>query len=89
MTTKREFFAYMSEKFDETYKDEETYILFKTILKTNDKGKLNELHDLTLMSKRDRLIYRYALACEGKELTPKQVDQYLTAIQYALEQRRQ
>lgn len=89
MTTKREFFAHMSEKLEESYKDEETYILFKTILKTKDKGKLNELHDLTLMSKKDRLIYRYALACEGKELTPTQVDHYLLAIQFALEQRRQ
>lgn len=88
MVTKKEFFDYMSKQFDETYRDEEAYAMFKEILKTKDKTKLSELHDLTLMTKRDRLIYRYALACEGKELTPHQVDQYLFAILYALEQRR-
>lgn len=88
MTTKREFFDYMSKKFDETYRDEDAYAMFKEILKTKDKSKLSDLYDLVLMTKDDRLIYRYALACEGKELTPHQVDQYLWAIKYALEQRK-
>lgn len=87
MVSKREFFNHISEMYDESYRDEDTYLLFKEILRTKDKAKLNELHDLTLMNKRERLAYRYALAANGKELTPLQLDMYLSAIQYALQQR--
>jgi hypothetical protein len=88
MATKREFFDYMSEIYDEKYKNEESYRLFKSITAMNDKNKLNELHDITLMTKQQRLQYRYALAINGKELTPHQVDQYITTIDYALRNRK-
>lgn len=87
MVSKREFFNYISNLYDESYKDEDTYILFREILKTKDKVKLGELYDLTQMSRKERLAYRYSLAANGKELTPLQLDMYLSAIKYALEQR--
>ncbi|NBP16034.1 hypothetical protein EBU95_16860 [bacterium] len=31
--------------------------------------------------------YRHSLAANGKELTPRQLDQYISTIQLALEQR--
>ncbi len=88
MVTKREFFDYMSEIYDEKYKNEEAYKLFKSITVMKDKNKLNELHDITLMTKQQRLQYRYILATNGKELTPHQVDQYITTIDYALRNRK-
>jgi hypothetical protein len=88
MATKREFFDYMSQIYDEKYKNEEAYRLFKSITTMKDKNKLNELHDITLMTKHQRLQYRYALAINGKELTPHQVDQYITTIDYALRNRK-
>lgn len=88
MVTKREFFDYMSEIYDEGYKNEEAYRLFKSIATTKDKNQLNEFHNITLMTKQQRLQYRYALALGGKELTPHQVDQYITTIDYALRNRK-
>lgn len=88
MVTKREFFDYMSEIYDERYKNEEAYRLFKSIATMKDKNQLNEFHNITLMTKQQRLQYRYALALGGKELTPYQVDQYITTIDYALRNRK-
>ena len=88
MITKREFFQYMSTIYDESYKDDETYKVFLSILECTDKSQLNQLHDLTLMTRGQRLQYRYILACNGKELTPNQVDQYITTIDYALRNRK-
>lgn len=88
MISKREFFQYMGTIYDEPYKDDETYEVFLSILKCTDKSQLNQLHDLTLMTRRQRLQYRYILACSGKELTPSQVDQYITTIDYALRNRK-
>jgi hypothetical protein len=84
MVNKREFFEYMSTLYDEDYKDDDTYKTMKSILKVKDKNYINELKDLTTMSKRERLAYRHALAANGKELTPRQVDQYISMVDYAL-----
>lgn len=88
MVTKREFFDYMSKIYDEKYKNEEAYVLFKSISTMKDKNQLNEFHDMTLMTKHKRLQYRYALAIGGKELTPHQVDQLISTIDYALRNRK-
>ena len=88
MATKKEFFDYMSQIYDEIYDNYETYSLFKSITKLKDKNQLNELHDLTLMTRQQRLQYRYVLATNGKELTPDQLDQYITTIDYALRNRK-
>lgn len=84
MVNKREFFAHMSEIYDEDYKDDDTYKTLKRIIRVKDEEKLQELKNITVMDKRQRLAYRHAMAANGKELTPRQVDQYITMIEYAL-----
>jgi hypothetical protein len=84
MVTKKEFFTHMSELYDEDYNDQELYKTFKSIMKIKDRGQIRELQDLTKMNPKQRLLYRYALATNGKELTPRQVDQYISAIEFAI-----
>jgi hypothetical protein len=85
MITKQEFFLHMSEIFEEDYKDTEGYRTFKEISNLKNKTQIKEMRDLTKMDQPTRLIYRHALAANGKELTPRQLDQYLSIIQYALD----
>jgi hypothetical protein len=84
MVTKKEFTDYMSELYgnDNDYSD--LYKSFKTFSRIKDNGQIKELRDLTKMDKRKRLLYRHALASNRRELTPSQVDQYLSTIEYAL-----
>lgn len=84
MVNKQDFFAHMSALYDEDYNDNDVYKLLKSIIKIKDDHKLNELKDLVHMSKRERLAYRHAMAANGKELTPRQVDQYISMIEYAI-----
>lgn len=84
MINKRTFFAHMSEIYEEDFSDDDTYRTLRKIIRVKDEEKLKELKDITNMSQRERLAYRYAMAANGKELTPKQVDQYITMIEYAL-----
>lgn len=85
MVTKKEFFSYMSAMYNEDYKDEELYKAFKSIIKLDNKSQIKELRDLTKMDTKERLLYRYSLAANGKEFTPLQVDQYISMIELALE----
>lgn len=87
MMTKQEFFVHMSELFEEDYNDTEGYRTFKEISTLKNKSQLKEMRELTQMDKAKRLAYRHALAANGKELTPRQLDQYLTIIEYALDHR--
>lgn len=84
MVTKRDFFQYMSYMYEEDYKDNETYNTLKKIMKIKDQDQLKELSDLITMTGKQRLAYRHALAANGKEFTPLQVDQYISMIEYAL-----
>lgn len=84
MVNKKDFFAHMSYLYEENYQDNDTYKTLKQIMKITDGGQIRELKDLTSMNKRERLLYRMALASNGKELTPRQVDQYISMIEYAL-----
>lgn len=84
MTTKQEFFTYMSETYEENYQDSEGYKTYKEISSLKNKSQIKELKGLINMGVKDRLLYRHALASNGKELTPKQLDQYLSIIEYAL-----
>lgn len=84
MITKKDFFEYMSELYGEDYHDDDTYKVLKTVLKIKDKDYLKELERITTFNKRDRLIYRHSLAANGKEFTPRQVDQYISMLEYAL-----
>ena len=62
---------------------------YKTLVEILDKAQdpyiYNELAEMIDFSEQERLGYRYALACHGKELTPIQVDQYISIVEYALE----
>lgn len=84
MINKKEFFAHMSELYDENYHDDDTYKTLKAIIKIKDSSQIRELEELIAMSPKERLTYRFSLAANGKELTPRQVDQYLSMIEYAL-----
>ena len=84
--TKKSFYEYMSVRFNRKYRDSETYdMLLEIIQEARDETAFMDLAELTLMNKTDRLIYRNRLACEGEELTPMQVDEYLATIEFALE----
>lgn len=84
--TKKDFFEHMSNKYKEKYKDNDGYnVLLEIIEAAEDSTIYKELKSLTRMDKADRLLYRYQLAVNGKEMTPKQVDQYISIISYALE----
>jgi hypothetical protein len=84
MITKKEFCDYMVDMYglDNDYDD--LYKTFKKFSKIKDKGQIRELKDLVKMLPKERLLYRYALAFHGREMTPSQVDQYLSMIEYAL-----
>lgn len=84
MVNKKDFFTYMSGLYEEEYSDTETYKTLKSIIKIKDNQQIEELKNLVLMNPRQRLLYRNALAANGKELTPRQVDQYLSMVEYAL-----
>jgi hypothetical protein len=85
MITKQEFFFHMSELFEENYNDPEGYATYKEISKLSNKDRITEMLELTKMDKKRRLLYRHTLAANGKELTPRQLDQYLAIIEYALD----
>lgn len=83
MITKKEFTDYMTEMYgEEDYSD--LYKSFKSFSKVKDSSQIKELRDLTKMTKPQRMRYRNAMAAHGKELTPTQLDQYLSTIEYAL-----
>lgn len=74
----------MSELYDEEYNDIDSYKVLKSIIKTKDSNRIEELKNLVLMDHKERLLYRHSLASNGKEFTPKQVDQYISIVEYAL-----
>lgn len=84
MVNKQDFFTYMSMLYEEDYQDSDAYKTLKQVLRIKDKTQLEELKDLVKMDRPKRLLYRHALASNGKELTPRQLDQYLSMIDYAL-----
>jgi hypothetical protein len=86
MVTKKEFFTYMSSMYNEDFDDDDIYKTFKSIVKLKDRDQIKQLKDLTLMNKQERLLYRHSLAANGKEFTPRQVDQYISMVELALEQ---
>lgn len=84
--TKKDFYDYMSNLYSEKYNDPKAYkILLDIIDRSNDDKFLAELFEITQMNNKQRLIYRNQLAVQGKEYTPKQINQYISLIEYALE----
>jgi hypothetical protein len=98
---KRKFYSYLEEKYPnifdyEQFEDNierkkeaknESYICLLDIIQSanDDDEKLTQLLETTLKTKTDRLILRNTMACKGKELTPIQLDQYISIIEYAIE----
>ena len=85
--TKKSFYEYMSIKYDCKFKSNEAYMTLLDVIQEADKSEKSfmDLAELTLMNKTDRLIYRNTMAVLGTELTPVQLDQYISTIEYALE----
>jgi disulfide oxidoreductase YuzD len=85
--TKKSFYEYMSMRFKTKYKDSQGYDTLLDVIQDADKSeeRFMDLAELTLMNKTDRLIYRNVMACNGAELTPLQVDEYLAIVEYGLE----
>ena len=85
--TKKSFYEYMSKRFDCKYKSNESYDTLLEVIAdaSKDDGRMMELAELTIMSKTDRLIYRNKAACQGIEMTPHQVDEYLATVEFGLE----
>ena len=85
--TKKSFYEYMSMKYDTKFRDQDAYDVLLETIQEASKGDTNmmALAELTLMNKTDRLIYRNMMACAGVEMTPLQVDQHLSIIEFALE----
>lgn len=85
--TKKAFYEHMSKRFNTKYKSADAYVTLLDVIDSasGDDKIFMDLAELTLMNKVDRLIYRNALACEGKELTPVQINEYLAIVEYGLE----
>tara|TARA_B100000902_G_scaffold388366_1_gene433838 strand:+ start:1530 stop:1799 length:270 start_codon:yes stop_codon:yes gene_type:complete len=84
------FYKYMKDKYGKSFTDKDKVEAFDTLLELI--GEMNESDnamstfiELTLLNKTDRLIYRNTMAVLGTELTPVQLDQYISTIEYALE----
>tara|TARA_B100001113_G_scaffold142640_1_gene116748 strand:- start:421 stop:711 length:291 start_codon:yes stop_codon:yes gene_type:complete len=85
--TKKSLYEYISKKHDIKYKDPQGFDEFKSalsILKIGNQDEIDDLHMLINMDKEKRLIFRYRLATNGRELTPSQVDIHISIIEYAL-----
>lgn len=84
--TKKDFFKYMSEIYQEKYSDSNAYkVLLEIMENATDATFLLKMVELVKMNPKQRLEYRYNMAVMGKEYTPKQIDQYLSMVQYAIE----
>lgn len=83
--TKKKFYEYMTRIYGK-YNNVKGYkVMLEIFDKADDIETMLELSELLDMDENQRLKYRYALACMGKELTPSQVDQYLSIVEYALD----
>ena len=83
--TKKEFFEYMSALYQDKYRDNEAYQILLDIIKRAEDAKfVKQIQELAAMNTREKLQYRYAMAVNGKEFTPLQIDQYISLIKYAL-----
>jgi hypothetical protein len=83
--SKTDFFKYMSALYQDKYKDNEAYtVLLDIIKRADDAALVKKMRELADMNTKEKLQYRYAMAVQGKEFTPIQIDQYISLIRYAL-----
>ncbi len=88
--TKMKFYKYMKDKYGKDFTDKDKIEAYDTLLEligemNESDNSMNAFVELTLLNKTDRLIYRNTMAVLGTELTPVQLDQYISTIEYALE----
>ena len=85
--TKKAFYEFMSKRFKEKYKDNQGYLTLLDVIQEADKSdeSFMDLVELTMMNHTDRLIFRNKQACLGIEMTPAQVNEYISIVEYALE----
>lgn len=84
MINKKEFFDHMSTIYDDEYDGNNLYRTLKSLVKIKNNDQIQNLREMVLMDHEQRLFYRSELAANGKELTPTQVDQYISMVEYAL-----
>lgn len=83
--SKQQFFKYMSALYEDKYRDNEAYdVLVDIIRRGEDAIFVKKMRELADMNTKEKLQYRYAMAVQGKEFTPLQIDQYISLIKYAL-----
>lgn len=76
----------MSNLYEENYTDSNAYkVLLEIMSNISNDDFLTKMVEMTRMNKKQRLEYRYDMAVRGKEYTPKQIDQYISMINYALD----
>ena len=88
--TKKGYWKFMKDRHGSDFQRKDQNDSYDTLIATIDQGSsdddsLTALIELTLLPKRDRLSYRTKLAELGEELTPVQLDMYISTIEYALD----
>ena len=88
--TKTKFYKYMKAKYGKNFCDKDKLDAYEELLDviqecSRSDENLSALVEITLLGKTDRLIYRNQMAVLGKEMTPLQLDMYISTIEYALE----
>lgn len=83
--SKIKFFKHMSKEYQEKYDDIQGYNFLVDIINgQTDEEFLSELQGLVDMDKDLRRIHRNVLAENGFELTPLQLQQRISIVEYAL-----
>lgn len=88
--TKKGYWKFMKDRHGSSFQKKdhnESYnVLVETIKQgSKDDDSLAALIELTLLPKSQRLVYRTRLSELGEELTPIQLDMYISTIEYALD----
>lgn len=84
---KNDFIAAMCDLWgDDIQEDtlEDAYVTYESLLECGDNERAR-LEEMPSMDTRERLLWRTALSEMGHELTPLQVDQYISIVEMVLE----
>ena len=88
--TKKGYWKFMKDRHGSDFHRKDQNDAYDTLIATitegsKDDDSLTALIELTLLPKSNRLAYRTKLAELGEELTPVQLDMYISTIEYALD----
>lgn len=81
--SKKGFYNYMSGLYGRYRKKSGYETLLSIIDRADDTETMLELMEMPEYNTKQRLQYRYVMACMGKELTPREIDEYFSIIEYA------